>query len=77
MDDSTAKKSELMIDMIQYAHDYGLNISKKEDVQKILDELDPDHTEDIDEFFKLLQTSDMYMSLAAREIKSHKTKLPN
>jgi hypothetical protein len=65
MSDTVTKKSELIIDALQYAHDHNLDINKSEDVQKILDVLDPDHTEDVSEFAELLNTSDTFMSMKA------------
>ncbi len=43
MNDTVAKKSELVIDALQYAHDHNLDINNISDVQKILDVLDPEH----------------------------------
>jgi hypothetical protein len=67
MDDLITNKSELIIDALQYAHDNDLDVSNKNDVLKILDVLDPDHTEDADEFMRLLNTSDMFMNITAKE----------
>jgi len=63
----TAKKSELVIDALQYAHDHDLDINKVDDVQKILDVLDPDHKEDVAEFVELLKTSETFMNMKASE----------
>lgn len=76
MNDAVAKKSELVIDALQYAHDHNLDISNMGDVQKILDALDPDHKENITEFIELLKTSDTFMGMKARDLKSD-DKLPN
>jgi hypothetical protein len=76
MNDAVAKKSELVIDALQYAHDHNLDISNMGDVQKILDVLDPEHKENVTEFFELLKTSDTFMGMKARE-SSNKTDLPN
>lgn len=74
--DDTAKKSELVVDALQYAHDHDLDINKVDDVQKILDVLDPDHKEDVAKFVELLKTSDTFMGMKARE-SAKKTDLPN
>lgn len=72
--DEVAKKSELIIDALQYAHDHDLDINKVDDVQKILDVLDPDHKEDVAKFVELLKTSETFMNMKAKD----KTKpLPN
>lgn len=76
MNDSVAKKSELVIDALQYAHDHNLDVNNVGDVQKILDVLDPDHKENVTEFAELLKTSDTFMSMKARE-KESKTNLLN
>lgn len=67
MNDKVAQKSELVIDALQYAHDHNLDISNINDVQKILDVLDPEHKENITEFAELLKTSDTFMGMKARE----------
>ena len=77
MKDPATQKSELVIDALQYAHDYKLDINNKVDVQKILDVLDPEHKEDIDAFVELLKTSDTFIGMTAREKESQKTDLPN
>ena len=76
MKDPVVQKSELVIDALQYAHDHNLDINKLEDVQKILDVLDPDHKEKVAEFVELLKTSDTFMGMKARDLKSEE-KLPN
>lgn len=76
MNDKVAKKSELVIDALQYAHDHNLDISNINDVQKILDVLDPEHKENITEFAELLKTSDTFMGMKARDLKLE-DKLPN
>ncbi len=75
--DDAAKKSEIVIDALQYAHDHDLDINKVDDVQKILDVLDPDHKEDVAEFVELLKTSDTFMGIKARDIASKKPKFFN
>ncbi len=76
MNDAVAKKSELVIDALQYAHDHNLDISNMGDVQKILDVLDPEHKENLTDFAELLKTSDTFMGMKARDLKSE-DKLPN
>lgn len=76
MNDTLTKKSELVIDALQYAHDHNLDINNIGDVQKILDVLDPDHKENVAEFAELLKTSDTFMGMKARDLTS-KDKLPN
>lgn len=77
MDDTVLNKSELVIDALQYAHDHNLDVHNKEDVQQILNALDPEHKENVDEFFDLLQTSDAFMSVEAQKTASKKPILPN
>ena len=77
MDNTVIKKSELVIDALQYAHDHELNIQSETDVRKILDILDPNHTQDVSEFIELLKTSDTFMGMKAKEIKSKEPELSN
>ena len=77
MNDPVVQKSELVIDALQYAHDHQLDINSKDDVQKILDVLDPEHKENIDAFMEILKTSDTFMGMDAREKESKKSDLPN
>ncbi|MFA5894468.1 MAG: hypothetical protein WC851_01710 [Candidatus Shapirobacteria bacterium] len=70
MNDTVTKKSELVIDALQYAHDHNLDVNNVGDVQKILDVLDPDHKENVAEFAELLKTSDTFMGIKARDLKS-------
>ena len=76
MNDTVAKKSELVVDALQYAHDHDLDINNLDDVQKILDALDPEHKENVAEFAELLKTSDTFMGMKAHDLKSE-NKLPN
>ena len=76
MNDTIAKKSELVIDALQYAHDHDLDINNMDNVQKILDVLDPEHKENITEFAELLKTSDTFMGMKARDLK-YDNELPN
>ena len=77
MKDPVAQKSELVIDALQYAHDHNLDINNKDDVQKILDVLDPEHKEDVHAFVEILKTSDTFIVMDARGKKSKKTDLLN
>lgn len=77
MNDPVVQKSELVIDALQYAHDHKLDINNKDDVQKILDVLDPEHKEDVDAFVEILKTSDTFIGMTAREKESDKTDLSN
>jgi len=76
MNDKVVQKSELVIDALQYAHDHNLDINNKDEVQKILDVLDPEHKEDVAEFAEILKTSDTFMGMKARDLKSGDN-LPN
>lgn len=76
MNDTVAQKSELVVDALQYAHDHNLDINNIDDVQKILDVIDLDHKENVAEFAELLKTSDTFMGMKARDLKSE-DKLPN
>lgn len=76
MNDTITKKSAFILDALQYAHDHQLDINKLEDVQKILDVLDPDHKENVAEFANLLITSETFMDMEARKVKSEDP-LPN
>lgn len=76
MNDTVTKKSELVIDALQYAHDHNLDIDNIDDVKKILEVLDPEHKENVAEFAELLTTSDTFMGMKARDLKAE-DKLPN
>lgn len=77
MDDQKVKKSELVIDALTYAHEHNLDINKREDVEKILEVLDPEHKEDMNEFSELLKDSEAFMDMTAKEKEPEKTDLPN
>lgn len=77
MKDPVTQKSELVIDALQYAHDHGLDVQNEADVCKILNILDPNHIQDVAEFVELLKTSDVFMDMKAKEIKSKEPQLPN
>lgn len=77
-DDKTIKLTELIINALDYAHSYNLDINKKDDVKKILEVLDPENTNGlkVEEFIKNLQDANTLMEMTARK-KSDKTNLPN
>jgi len=77
MKDPVTQKSELVIDALQYAHEHGLDVQNEADVRKILDVLDSNHTQDVAEFIELIKTSDVFMNMKAKEIKSKGLQLPN
>ena len=77
MNDPVVEKSELMIDALKYAHDNNLDINNKDDVEKILEVVDPEHKENIDEFMELLKNADVAMDITAREKTEEKTDLSN
>jgi hypothetical protein len=77
MDDTVLNKSELVIDALQYAHDHDLDINSREDVEKILEVLDPDHHENIDVFMELLSTSDTFLGMKAKNNFHSKANLSN
>ena len=76
MNDTVTKKSVLVIDVLQYAHDHNLDVNNIDDVKKILEVLDPEHKENVTEFAELLKTSDTFMGMKARDLKAE-DKLPN
>ena len=76
MNDTVTKKSELVIDALQYAHDHDLDINNIDNVKKILEVLDPEQKENVAEFAELLATSDTFMGMKARDLKTE-DKLPN
>jgi len=66
MDNTVVKKSELLIDALQYAHDHNLDVANKNHVQEILNVLDPDHNEDLEDFIQLLNTSETFLNMQAK-----------
>lgn len=77
--DKVVEKTELVIDAIDYAQKHNLDINNKVDVKKILDALDPEHTnlEEVEEFMNLLQHADAFMEVTAAKKDHEKTDLPN
>lgn len=78
-DDKAVKKTELIINALEYAHTHKLDINNKDDVKKIVVALDPQHAgeEEIDEFMKLLQNTDTFMEMTASRKEPKKSDLPN
>lgn len=70
--DPAVEKSKLVVDALAYANTNNLDIKNKEDVAKILQTLDPEHTseEDVEEFMKLLQGADDLMQADVEHRKS-------
>ncbi|MDD2224734.1 MAG: hypothetical protein PHP97_01050 [Candidatus Shapirobacteria bacterium] len=77
MNNPIVKKSELVIDALQYAHDHGLDVQNEKDVYKILTVLDPNHTQNAAEFIELLKTSNIFMNMTAKAKEPKKTNLLN
>lgn len=77
MKDPNVEKFELAIDALEYAKEHNLDINNRDDVEKILEVLDPEHTEDVDEFVELLKNSEAFMKITAKEKEPKKTNLPN
>lgn len=77
--DKAVEKTELVVDALSYAHKNSLNINSKDDVKKILEVLDPEHTneKEVEEFMNLLQNADTFMEMTATKEESKKTELPN
>lgn len=78
IDDKTVEITEKIIKALDYAQTHKLNIGNKDDVKKILDEIDPQHTSDIEveEFMNLLQDADTFMDMSSRKM-NKKSELPN
>jgi hypothetical protein len=57
--DPTIAKTEQVINALSYAHEYNLDIQNKDDVKKILEVIDSEHSseEDAEAFMKLLQAA--------------------
>ena len=77
MKDPEEEKSELIIDILRYAHENKLDISNRNDVKAILKVLNPNYSEDIDDCIVLLKSADVYMDMTAKEKETEKTNLPN
>jgi DNA-binding transcriptional regulator/RsmH inhibitor MraZ len=57
--DPTIAKTEQVINALSYAHEHNLDIQNKDDVKKILEVIDSEHSseEDAEAFMKLLQAA--------------------
>ena len=77
MKDPVEEKSELVIDVLRYAHEHKLDIGNRNDVKEMLEVLNPDHSEDVDEFMELLKRADTFMDMTAKEKEPEKTNQPN
>ncbi len=57
--DPAIEKTELVINALSYAHEHNLNIQNKDDVKKILEVIDPEHSSEVEAeaFMKLLQAA--------------------
>ena len=59
-DDKAIKTTKIIIEALTYAHSHNLDISKEEDVEKILNVVDTENLfqGDVMEFMKLLHSAD-------------------
>ena len=57
--DPTIAKTEQVINALSYAHEHNLDIQNKDDVKKILEVIDQEHSseENAEAFMKLLQAA--------------------
>ena len=78
INDENTEKAELLLNALDYALTHNLDIHKKEDVEKILKTLDPEHTseEEVKEFMCSLQDADTIIDMLSRK-KTKKSDLPN
>ena len=78
MKDKAVEKTELIINAMDYALKHKLDISKEDDVKKILEDIDPEHTseEEVKEFMSLLQDTDTFMEMTEKN-RHKKFDLPN
>ncbi len=79
MANKTIKKTELVIKALDYAQIHKLDSNDKDDVKKILEVLNPEHTteNEVEEFITLLQSADTFMEMTNNRRESKKTDLPN
>mgnify|MGYP001592566436 CR=1 FL=1 len=77
--DKAIKKTELIINALTYARKHKLDIANKDDVKKLLEIFDPEHTstEKVEQFMSNLQDAYTFMEMTARKRDSNKEKLPN
>ena len=76
---STKETAELVIKMLDYAHEYNLNITNKEDVKKILKAFDSSDVSkwNNEELMNLLQDADTLIEIKHREKDKKDIGLPN
>jgi hypothetical protein len=57
--DPTTEKTGQVINALSYAHEHNLDIQNKDDVKRILEVIDPEHSseEEAEAFMKLLQAA--------------------
>lgn len=65
MDLPREDKSELYMKALDYAKEHNLDINSPQDVYKILEEVDPEHKEDINDFMYQLKNATMFLNLAS------------
>lgn len=77
--DEAVEKTELVIKAFDHALTFSLDINKKGDVKKILEDLDPEHAsdEEVETFMKLLKDTDTFIGMQAAKKESEKEDLPN
>ena len=77
--DTSVETTELVLKVIDYAHEHKLDTSKIDNVKKILKVVDPTprSESEIREFMVLLKVTQGYFELKAPEEKDIKKKLPN
>ncbi len=64
--------------MNKYAKEHKLDISKKEDVTKILEALNqPTSEADVNEFMNLLEQTNTFMEMTEKKRQTKEPKLPN
>ena len=73
------EKTKLIIEALRYAQKHNLDISSREDVKKILEDIDPQSSseEDIKVFMGLLQDTGTFIDKMNSEKDKEKTNLPN
>lgn len=79
MDDKSVETTELVLKVIDYAHEHNLDVNNIEDVKKILKALNSDLSTDseIREFMVLIKATDTFFDMNAPQKTSEKQKLLN
>ncbi len=76
--DKAVKKTELVISALTYARGHQLDITKKDDVIKILEALHQSVSEEnVSEFMKLLEQTKTFMEMTDKKKRAKEPKLPN